>query len=78
MNNLIPKGDAPKPIAQLIVTQFNNGQVTVTGPIGNQIQCYGLLKVAENIICEQHQKPAEPANQIIPITQLPALNGHRG
>lgn len=76
MSNLIPTGSR-HPISQLVVTQFSNGEVTVTGPLADQIKCYGLLKVAENIIRDQSKKPAEPANQIIPIKQIPAMNGHR-
>ena len=38
-----------KPI-QLIITAMPNGKVNLTGPINNRLLCYGLLRMAEEIL----------------------------
>lgn len=39
----------PKPI-QLIITVMPDGKVNLAGPITNRMFCYGLLKMAEEIL----------------------------
>ena len=40
----------PKPVAQLTVTLFEDGNVNLSGPINNKTLCYGMLEVAKDIV----------------------------
>ena len=48
-NGDIKKEEEPKSI-QLIITLLPDGKVNLSGPITNRIFCYGLLKMAEEIL----------------------------
>ncbi len=43
------KQEEPKPI-QLIITAMPDGKINLSGPITNRMLCYGLLKMAEEIL----------------------------
>lgn len=45
---------------QLVIDVSDGGQVSVTGPIENKILCFGLLKVAEQVVAAHGQEQASP------------------
>jgi hypothetical protein len=48
------------PQLQLIITVDSaTGNTSVSGPIDNQLLCYGMLQVARDAILERKQKQAE-------------------
>lgn len=49
---------------QLLITMLDDGSITVQGPIGNKLLCYGLLGVARDILEAHVEKPQ--SNLIIP------------
>jgi hypothetical protein len=56
---------APQAKSQaLTIVLKPGGAVTVTGPLADKILCYGLLKMAEQIV-EDYVQPAQ--NGIIPV-----------
>jgi hypothetical protein len=38
---------------ELKISMDESGKVSVTGPLENQILCFGLLKIAEQVVIEQ-------------------------
>lgn len=66
-NGKIEKEEAaqqePKPIS-LVVTLLPDGKVNLTGPITNRMLCYGLLKMAEEILYDFSK--AQKANIVLP------------
>jgi hypothetical protein len=38
---------------QLVITLQPGGQMSVTGPIGNKMLCYGMLECARDVIAAQ-------------------------
>lgn len=56
-----------------LVIDFGPQGVRLTGPIDNQVLCYGLLEVARDVIAA---RAAERAQQrVVPATIVPP-NGH--
>ena len=39
-----------KIIHQISIVMFDNGEVSVNGPLHDKVLCWGLLKAAENIV----------------------------
>ncbi len=48
--------------AEMVIRYLDNGQITVTGPLGDKLLCYGLLGMAGQIVAKHEQKP----NLIVP------------
>ena len=51
---------------QLIISMDEQGRVSVTGPIGNKLLCYGMLKLAEDAI--RDFKPEE--KRVVPVPAI--------
>lgn len=56
-------------IAQLTITLNDDGTVSVTGPIDNQLACYGMLEMARDALSAHTQNKSrlvQPA-AVLPI-----------
>jgi hypothetical protein len=52
----------PEPV-QLVITMQPDGQIQLTGPIGNEIFCLGLLAKAQQIIAEHSRAVTQQQQQ---------------
>lgn len=48
--------EEPKAIRKLEITLLSNGQVSVDGPLNDRVLCYGLLRLADEVIHEYKNK----------------------
>lgn len=56
------------PQIQLIITLDDTGQIGVTGPINNQLMCYGMLEMAKIAVtahAKQNEQIVKPANGVL-------------
>lgn len=63
---------------ELIIRLGDNGQVSVTGAIGNQLTAYGLLECAKQVITDHHreqQRLVQPTSTL--LEQLARDAGNR-
>lgn len=61
-----PAGGPPEPI-KLTITLNPDMNVTVSGPVGNKLVCYGMLEMAKEAISRQQIQPT-----IAPASHIPA------
>lgn len=62
---------------QLIITMDDQGQVSVNGPIQNQLLSFGLLEMAKTAISEHNKQQADKRVQLAPpgLAVPPVLPG---
>jgi len=65
------------PIAQLVINLMPNRQVLVSGPIQDDLFCYGLLEKANDAIHEWHAEAQKQAAGGLTIVRQP-LNNNGG
>ena len=51
----------------LTITVTEEGQVTVSGPIGEKVWCYGVLEVARQVVA------AYGGPRVVPATGVPRI-----
>lgn len=60
--------------AELHIVLDDMGRVSITGPIDNQILCYGLLTMAHDALVERARATQQ---RIQPASAMPSLVGER-
>lgn len=49
----------PNVVAKLEITMTDTGQVSIVGPIENQLLAYGMLEIARNLVYDTNKKREE-------------------
>lgn len=48
---------------KITITLHKDGQITMDGPLGNKVLCYGLLEIAKDLVRNYVQSPImKPTN----------------
>jgi hypothetical protein len=66
----------PTPRAELRIVVNAEGKVEVTGPLDDQITCYGLLEIARDVV--QNHAAARARSSIVPASSLDFSMAARG
>ena len=61
-NGNIPAPLTPQVKAVLTITMFDDGSISVNGPIGDKVLSYGLLESARDAIFEKHLRTVKGSN----------------
>lgn len=56
----------PQPGIVLSITQLPNGQISVTGPLGNTLLCYGMLESAKDVVRKFNVDKAQAQRIVLP------------
>jgi hypothetical protein len=64
-------GNNEKPRPRIIITLHPGGGVEINGPLHDKILCFGMLKMAENMVGEW--KPEKKQMVVVPQIQVGKL-----
>ena len=57
-----------KQVAQIVIEMDEKGTVSLKAPMHNKIICYGMLKIAEEIISKTEIKKEQPL--VVPVGNI--------
>lgn len=64
-------GKPPRTITLVVTVDLDTGQRTITGPLHDDILCYGLLEAGKKLVAEAQAQAAKKA----PLITVPRLQG---
>lgn len=64
IDQVVQEKAGEEPVQELVVTLRRNGTLSVAGPIGNKLLCYGMLDMAKDVV--SNFRPKQPSPVIVP------------
>ena len=55
----------------LTITMQPDGEIQISGPLGNKVLCYGMIEAAKDAVRDYVEKAAQPS--IISASMIPAI-----